>query len=261
MNTKKDSNKRSVSLTPAVEQAAAILGYLASESRLKASLTEISRKVGINKSKTYAILSALQHVGFVIKDTNTKLYTLGLNVIPIGQKALENINYRKIAKPFLEELARTTLCTVLFGLIAGNKLLLVSKEASGREIDSRLHVGFVLDVFFKSHGKAILAAMPEEEVEKLLSGKNFFNEFETGILDNSRLRKIVAETKKKGFAMDNGRVSPLIKIISSAVIGHNDYPIGAIIIMGLIEKSDIPKYAAKLVETAKNLSSALGASR
>lgn len=261
MDTKRDSSKRSASLTPAVEQAAAILGYLASESRLKASLTEISRKVGINKSKTYAILSALRNVGFVSKDANTKLYTLGLNTIPIGQKALENINYRKIAKPFLEELARTTLCTVLFGLITGNKLLLVSKEASGREIDSRLHVGYLLDLFFKSHGKAILAAMPEEEVGKLLSGKNFYNEFETVILDNPKLKRVVAETKKKGFAMDNGRASSLIKILSSAVIGHNDYPIGAIIVMGLIEKPDIPKYTAKLVETAKNLSSALGANR
>jgi DNA-binding IclR family transcriptional regulator len=259
VKTASSGNDRSVSLTPAVEQAAAILGYLASESRLKASLTEISRKVGINKSKTYAILSALQNVGFVSKDEDTKLYALGFNIIPIGQKALENINYRKIAKPFLEKLARETMCTVLFGLIIGEKLLIIAKEASGREIDSRLDVGYTLDLFFKSHGKVIIASLPKKEQERLLFGNNFFNDFEGGIVENSDLRQILSETQKKGFAMDTSRLSSVIKVLSSAVIGHNHKPIGVIIVMGLMNKSVVPVYGNKLVKAAKHFSSVLGA--
>ncbi len=226
----------------------------------KVSLTDICREVGINKSKTFAILNALQSVGFVTKEADSKLYSLGLEIIPIGQKALENINYRKIANPFLEKLARETLCTVLFGLVAGEKLLIISKQASGREIDSRLDIGYTLDIYFKSHGKAIFASLPEEEQERLLSGDNFFNDFEQGIIDNSQLKRDISETKKKGFAMDTSRVSPGIKVLSSVVIGHNNYPIGALIVMGLVKKSDVSKYGAKLVESANNLSIALGAS-
>ncbi len=259
-NVNTNNKDRFISLTPAVEQATKVLKYLASESRFKTNLTDISKKVGINKSKVYAILTALQHAGFVSKDAETKLYSLGLDIIPIGQKALENINYRKIAQPFLEKLARATACTVLFGLITRDRFFLISKEASGSEIDSRLDVGYTLELFFKSHGKAILAAMPEKEVDHLLSGKKFFNEFEKGIIDNSQLSQIIAETKKRGFALDSGRLSSMVKVLSSAVLGHDDYPIGAIIVMGIMKKSDVSKYAAKLIETAKNLSLMLGAS-
>jgi DNA-binding IclR family transcriptional regulator len=261
LNLPEKDKDRFVSLTPAVEQAAEILKHLASEPRLKTGLTDISKKLGINKSKAYAILVALQHARFVSKDAETKLYSLGIDIIPIGQKALENINYRKIARPFLEELARDTKCTVLFGLITGEKLLIISKEASGREIDSRLDIGYTLDVYFKSHGKVIIAALPEEEQERLLSGKNFFNDFEGGIVENSQLKPLISEAKKKGFAVDTGRLSSVIKVLSSAVIAHNHYPVGAIIVMGLMNKSVVPEYGRKLVKAAQELSKALGASR
>jgi DNA-binding IclR family transcriptional regulator len=261
LNSSIKDKGRFVSLTPAVEQAAEVLKYLASESRFRTSLTDISKKLGINKSKAYAILVALQHAGFVSKDAETKLYSLGLDIIPIGQKALENVNYRKIARPFLEKLARDTKCTVLFGLITGEKLLIISKEASGREIDSRLDIGYTLDVFFKSHGKVIIAALPEGEQEKLLSGKNFFNDFEGGIVENSQLKPLINEVNKKGFAVDTGRLSSVIKVLSSAVIAHNQYPVGAIIVMGLINKSAVSEFGGKLVKAAKGLSKALGAGK
>ena len=46
---------RFTTLTPAVEQAAEILRYLASDSNIKEGL--ISKAVGINKSKTHVILN------------------------------------------------------------------------------------------------------------------------------------------------------------------------------------------------------------
>ena len=46
---------RFTTLTPAVEQAAETLRYLASDSNIKAGLTHISGAVRINKSKTHVI--------------------------------------------------------------------------------------------------------------------------------------------------------------------------------------------------------------
>jgi DNA-binding IclR family transcriptional regulator len=260
LETKTKKKKRYTSSTPAVEQAAIILKYLASGTKIKASLTTISRIVDINKSKTYAILGALQIAGFVTKEKESKLYSLGPDIIPIGQRALKNIDYMDYAKPFLKMLARLTMCTVMFGLIFGQKLIIISKEASGHEFDSNLDIGSSYNIFFKGHGMAILASLPQEEQEKLLAGDNFFQDYELGIIDNSQLRKDIKEVKKKGYALNTGRVSPMIKMLTSAVIGHDDNPIGILIVMGLIKKADISKFGKKLVETARGLSDALGAS-
>ena len=84
MNKKTDNEKLYFSSTPAVEQAAEVLKYLASDRHIKAGLTEISRMVEIPKTKVNSILNALQIAGFVSKDDERKVYSLGSDIIPIG---------------------------------------------------------------------------------------------------------------------------------------------------------------------------------
>jgi DNA-binding IclR family transcriptional regulator len=260
MNKKTDNEKRYLSSTPAVEQAAEVLKYLASEKGIKAGLTEIARKVDIPKTKVNSILNALQIAGFITKDKEGTVYSLGSDIIPIGLRALENIDYRTVAKPSLEQLAKDTKCTVLFGVITSKKLLIISKAISGQEVDSRLDVGFVADVFYQAHGKAIFVSLPQREQERLLSGPDFMGQYDRGLIKNSQLRKEIAEIKKKGFTVNDGRVNRIIKVLTAAVVGSKNYPIGALIVIGLMQKSAISKYGAKLVETARNLSLVLGAS-
>jgi len=256
-----ENDTHHTSLTPAVEQAAEVLKYLASDKGIRAGLTDISRLVGINKSKTYAILNALQNAGFVSKDDENKLYSLGPDIIPIGQKALENLDYREAAKPFLKKLAQDTKCTALFAIITAHNLVFIAKEESGMEVDSRLGVGYSIPVYYRTHGKVILAALPEEELNKLLSGEDFFRDNETSVIDNTSLRQEITEIKQRGFAVEDGRASPIIKVLSVAVRGHHGYPIGVLVLIGLIAKSKILKNAVMLVETAKQVSNVLGSGK
>lgn len=259
MLKKAGNRKQYTPVSPAVDQAIEILKYLASDKRIETGITDISKIVGISKSKAHGIVDALRNAGFVSKDNKSKLYSLGPDIIPIGQRALENIDYREVTKPFLEELARETRCTVLFGIITGQNLIFIAKEASGREVDSRLSVGYSTKIFYKAHGKVILASLPEEERERLLSGDNFYDDDILGIIENTQLRKEVNDAKVKGFAMDHGSSGTIVKVLASAVLGHNNRPIGILVVIGLMKKSLIPKYGAKLAEKARSLSNALGA--
>jgi DNA-binding IclR family transcriptional regulator len=260
MNKNPDHKQRYHSSTPAVEQSVEILKYLASGRKIKAGLTDISNRVKIPKTKAYSILNALQIAGFVSKDEMNKVYSLGPDIISIGQRALENIDYRDAAKPFLEKLAKETRCTVLFGIITSNQFLIVSKQTSGQEVDSRLNVGFVSDIFYQAHGKAIFASLPQEEQTRLLSGDNFLSQDNRGIIENSQLSREIDDIKKRGFSINDGRVNRIVKVLSTAVKGEKNYPVGALIVIGLMNNSVIAKYGAKLVATAKALSLALGAS-
>jgi IclR family KDG regulon transcriptional repressor len=253
-------NKRYQSSSPAVEQAVEILKYLASDRKLKAGLTDISNRVKIPKTKVFSILNALLIAGFVSKDEMNKVYSLGPDIISIGQRALDNVDYRDAAQPFLEMLAKETKCTALLGIVISNKFLIVSKQASGQEVDSRLTVGFAYDVFYQAHGKAIFAALPQREQKRLLSGNNFLSTYNGELIENFQLAKEIEEISERGFAMNDGRLNRMIKLLSVAVKGPKNYPIGALMVIGLMNKSVILKNGALLVAAAKDLSLALGAS-
>jgi IclR family transcriptional regulator, KDG regulon repressor len=255
---KRTKDSRYSSLSPAVEQATEILRYLASKPHMKVGITDIAKVVGIHKSKTQSILKALQIGGFVSRNEENKTYCLGIGLIPVGQRALDNLDYGRIAKPFLEKLARETKCTVLLGLITAQNLLVVAKEESGMEVDSVVGIGYTNKIFYRSHGKAILASLPKEEQERLLSGDNFFDGGRVGIIDNPKLAKELKKIRKKGFATDEGWATPAVKLLAATIVGFNKHPIGAIIIIGLIKTLAVPRVGAKLVEAARKLSSTFG---
>ena len=152
-------------LVPAVEQATKILRFLSSSPAFKTNLKDICRNVGIHYSKGYSILNTLQRAGYVLRDGNTKLYSLGFGLISLGQKALEGVHYREIAKPFLEGLAKETHCTSLFGLIAADQLVIVGREDSDHDVGVTLRLGRTNPLTHSAAGKAIVAFLPEKERE------------------------------------------------------------------------------------------------
>jgi len=244
--------------TPAVEQAAEILRYLASDSKIRASLTHISKTVKINKSKTHVILTALEKCGFVIKDPVDKFYSLGFGLIPIGLMALENTNYVVAAKPILVELAQKTRCSALFGLIVDENYVISEIEQSGQALESRMKPGHTFPIFYGAHGKVILASIPEDEQKRILATKKVAFEGHPSEVSYDDLKEQLEACRRDGFAHRLIGPSDVINLLASVVLGANGRPIGALQIVGLFKKSVVRKYGTKLAESARKLSMLLG---
>jgi len=245
-------------LVPAVEQATKVLRYLSSSPGLKTNLKDICSNVGIHNSKGYAILNTLQKAGYVIRDDNTKLYSLGFGLISLGQKTLEGVHHREIAKPFLEELAKETHCTSLFGLIAADQLVIVGREDSDHDVGVTLRLGRTGPLTHSATGKAIVAFLPENEQRDLLTSKDLFFHGEPHNLDREKLNRELKECRYRGYAEASGTVSPLITILASPVLGPKAYPMGALFIIGVFPKTIAPSYGTIVAEAARKLSAILG---
>ncbi len=248
-----------MSSVPAVEQTIAILTYLASAPGLKASLTDIARVVGIYKSKAQAILATLEKHRWVSRSTEDKLYSLGLGMAPFGRRALDNLDYRNMVKPFLAELAQETRCTAQLSVISGDYMVVVALEESGQALDSRNKVGFVFPILLnRVHGKILLSCLPDEEREQALAEGKFNRGRRLSGPDLEQLKKEMAEYRSKGFGVDLDTPIPMIKLIASPVFGPSGYPIGMIFIVGVFAKTAVNRYGSKLREAARRFSALLG---
>jgi len=180
-------------MVPAVEQAAKIIVYLSSKPGLQSNLTEISKSIGISKSKAYAILNTLQRFSFVTRNPDTKAYSLGLYMMTIGQKVMENINYKELARPFLKELARKTDSTSMLGLIAGDSRFIIVDQKSTWEIHLFAQSDKTYPLTYGAHGKAIVAFLEKEERKKILSGKELYFHKHPSLLNRDLLLKELEE--------------------------------------------------------------------
>lgn len=245
---------------PAVEQASRVLLCLGESPNFKMRLTEICNQVGIHKSKGHSILNTLKQFGFVEKDPQTKTYSLGPALIFLSRHVLDNLHYPEIVAPFLDDLAKETNGTALFGLIYGEHLLVVGKSEGNQNIGFTIRLGHRFHITLGAHGKAIVAFMPEADREKILTKKRvYFHGFDISRLNTKRLKEELIKCRQLGYAQDIGEITQGVNFVSAPVFGVQEKIIGCIILIGTFSESLIEKYGPKTADVARRISYKLGA--
>jgi DNA-binding IclR family transcriptional regulator len=248
-------------LVPAVRQGAEILICLAKSPTFKMRLTDICQQVGIHKSKGYSILSTLKNFGFIEKDPQTKTYSLGPALVFLSGRVLDNIyNQEKIA-PFLESLAKETQSTAFFGLIVDNHLFVMAKYEAYSGVNISIRLGYRFPLTYRSHGKAILAFLPQEERELLLASEKlwFYGDGDNSPLNMERLREELDRCRQVGYAQDLGNQYPQYNSVAAPVFGHNGKVVACLVVVGVFDESLGDHYGHKVAECAKSVSYAFGA--
>ncbi|HVN95181.1 MAG TPA: IclR family transcriptional regulator [Syntrophorhabdaceae bacterium] len=244
-------------MVPAVEQAAKIIIYLCSMPNLQSNLTDISRSVGISKSKAYAILNTLQKFGFISRNLSTKVYSVGLYMMSVGQKVLDNIDYGDLASPLLKGLAEATRSTAALGLIAGESQYVISRQEATGQLRISVRPDKVFPLTYGAHGKAIVCSLPQEEQKKILADSTLYFHKDPQLLDRKLLLKELEECRRTGFAQDHKTGHAMVKILAAPFFGPDGRPLGALQIIGFMEGPEIPTYGKKLVEVALRFSTML----
>jgi DNA-binding IclR family transcriptional regulator len=256
-----DEKSRYTSLTPAVEQAAEIIKHVASSSKTKLSCTEISKALGINLSKTYVVLDALQKSGFISKETDGKLYSLGFGLISIGQVALERAKYHDAVKPFLTQIAGETACTASFHLVTDDSIVITAIESPGRAIESRIMLGSVRPRYYRCIGRILASYLSKNEQELLIKSKThaFYNKRRQ--LTDRAIMQDLSLCRKNGFAHHTLDEDPygMVNAIASAVFDVTNMPIGSFLTIGLFPKNLVGIHGSKVRDAANRFSVSLGA--
>src|SRR5690625_7880989 len=97
-------------------------------------VTEIADQVGLHKSSVSRLLTTLESEGWVEQDTSTRKYQLGLGLIAIAGPLLANLNVRKVAYPYLLELAESSQETAVLAVWEESAAVTVEQIASDRTI-------------------------------------------------------------------------------------------------------------------------------
>src|SRR5919204_1255725 len=155
-----------------LERGLAILASFTS-SRPLLGTSELARALGLSRSTTHRYLTTLHGLDYLHQDADTRKYRLGPRVLDLGFSAINSMDVREIAAPYLRQLSDETGYTVNLAILDGTDVVYVERcrtsRTGQREIDLDLHVGSRLPAYCTSLGKAILAFRPEEERARVLA--------------------------------------------------------------------------------------------
>lgn len=255
-NAVKNSSKKQDKsyVVPAVDQASRILITLARHPSGRMTLTEICRAVGIHFSKGFSILSTLQAHHLVHKDPVSKVYTLGMGLIFLSQKVLDNLDLRKESEPFLARITEATGCTAFLGLIVEESFYVAAKDQGRAVVGVAFRLGHRFPLFWGAHGKAILASFPEEERRAILRSGEVRIKDRSPEGDWKALEQELAACDRDGYAVDLEESEQGIRVLASNVFGPTSNLIGAFVVIGTFPQDLVAKFGEFLASEARDFS-------
>ncbi|MEA2530891.1 MAG: IclR family transcriptional regulator, regulon repressor [Thermomicrobiales bacterium] len=162
-------------------------------------LTDLSERLGIPKPQVLRIVSTLETGGYLVRDPDTKRYRLGIRIFQLGMVVRQGLDLRRVAQPFLQELAAETHETV--GLFAsdlhGPICIDVIDSPKGLRVFAQL--GRRMPWNAGTAAKVILAHLPADQRERILTRGDFKRYTMQTITDSDRLRDVLAEIRRTGY--------------------------------------------------------------
>lgn len=243
-----------------IDRTVGILDALASRQG-ECSLSELSAEVALHKSTVHRILMALEHHRVVRKNPATAGYRLGLKLFELGSSAIAAAGLREHARPYLSRLAADTGETVHLCLLDETDVVYLEKldPPAGARMSSS--VGQRCPAYSTSLGKAILAHLPAEDVDRVIRDTGLRRRTPRTITAPALLQAELRATRSRGYAMDDEENEAGVRCVGAALVVHPGGPIAAISVSGKTSQMTSNKLFAisrSVTETAQRLSSQLG---
>ena len=245
---------------PSIERALSVLECLARAKR-GFSLSEIGRRLRIPKSSAHLILSTLERRGFLQRNTKTNRYCFGLQLVSLSRSALENLDLREEAKPFLCSLMQESGFTVHMAVLERDEAVIIEKVEAPGFVRLASWVGRRLDVNCSGVGKALLAFLPDDELDCLLRTKDFARHNSRTIISTTILRRELILVRQAGYALDNEEDEPGVRCIGAPVFDEKGKAVAAISIAGVASQIGIdrvPVLARLVTRAAGRISARMG---
>jgi DNA-binding IclR family transcriptional regulator len=240
---------------PAARQVLAILGHLARQAG-PVPAAAVARDLGLPRSTTYQLLATMVECGFVVHLADERRYCLGAAAYELSSGYSRTEALVRLARVPVARLAERTGHVAHLAVLHGNEVVYVIENRPPGAPQLGSDVGVRLPAPLTASGRAMLAALPPAQVGALFAHPDAFVA-RSGPASLPALRELLARTRHRGHAVEDGEVTPDIAAIGVAVLDHVRYPVAAV---ALSHPRDAPTAGLvdEVVRAAQVISSRIG---
>ncbi len=242
-----------------VENAMRVLDTMAENQTI--GVTELANTLQLDKSLVYRLLSVLKENGYVDQDLDTRKYRIGAGLVILSSKVLGNSDIYRQASPILRRLADETHETAHLAVLRNNHAVYIGQERGCEIISVNTEMGQSEPVHCTAIGKALLAFLPEEEIDALLT-KIDFKAYTPRTITSPEVFKIhLREIREKGYTVDDEELHEGVRCIAAPIMSHQGMVVASIGISGpaiRLTMHSIPELAKYVVAAAREASAKLG---
>lgn len=220
------------------------------------TLEEAAARSGISRSATRRLLRTLVSCGYAEFDGRHFLLTPRLLELGYAQQA--RLTLPEIALPHCESLSRELDRTVALAVLDGADVTFLLRCGTHRIISVSLSVGSRLPAHLTAIGRAILAWLPEDELEAYLAQLKFTSSTTRTINSVEDFRASLLAVRADGFAVVEQELEEGLRAIAAPVRDRRGRVVAAVNVSShdsgrSLQRQDLPSAAPALLRTTARI--------
>lgn len=236
-----------------------ILELFAEEGDLSSS--QVAAHLQTNRAASHRFVSTLRDLGYVEKTQDGK-FTLSFKFLELGMKKLDRFEIRHSAHPFMQEIALAFKETVNLGYWDNGVVVHLDKINSTEILRMDLGLGAQAPAYCIGLGKAILAFLPDVEIENYLQSVEFKSLTANTIVTPEQLKEEIATIRSQGYAIDDEELSLGLRCVAAPVMDYTGRPSYALSVSGPLQRMPperVQEIQERLQSVCRRLSREIGA--
>lgn len=248
-----------MSRSPAADQTLRILTFLARQ-RGPVAAARIAGALELPRSTVYQLLNEMQRQGYVVHLPEERRWGIGVAAFELSSGYARHEPLSRLGRPLLASLVDELGESAHLAVLHGRDVLYIVEERAPRRPHLVSDVGVRLPAHLAATGRAMLAQLPKHQVRALFPDRAAFVD-RTGLGPGrySELRRLLDETRRSGFASEDGEITRGLASIGVAVTDHVGWPAASIAVTfetarGDIDKAEPAELVTRLARVASELS-------
>lgn len=213
---------------PAADQTLRMLSFLARQRGPVAART-IATALRIPRSSVYHLLGVLAAHDFVVHLPGERRWGLGSAAFELAGGYARQDPLARLGRPLIAALADRTGESAHLAVMTGRDVLYIVEERAPRRPALVTDVGVRLPAHLTATGRAMLAALPREQVRALFpDAAAFADRTGRGPRTPAQLREVLRAARADGFAREDGEVTIGLRSVGAVVRDHAGWPAAGI---------------------------------
>ena len=244
----------------ALDRACMILGALSKTPGL--TLSELADELSQSPATLYRVLSTFEAHRITEQDPVSQTWHVGPGAFQIGSAFLRRTNIVERARPYMERLMDQTGETANLGIRRGSHVVFLAQVETHQSIRAFFPPGTVSPLHASGIGKALLSAMHDDEIRKLVRSAGLEGFTPRTLTGTEALIDDVALTRRRGYALDDEERTGGMRCVAAVVRSAAGDAVAGISVSGPVNRlSDerIRRFSEHVRQAATALSEDLGA--
>lgn len=194
-----------------------------------AGVGAVATELDLPKSTAHDYVTTLAELGYLIDRDGE--YDLSLSLLVHGTYVQNDVALGDVVRPFLERLAERTGETVWYIVEERGEGVYVEHAAGSDALQPYASIGTRSDLHSIAGGKAILASLPDERVDRIVDDRGLPEHTPRTITTRAELEEMRDRVRERGYALNWGEnIDGWRAVASPIVLGDRSY--GAIAVAG-----------------------------